>query len=345
MKQKTIMVCGGSGFIGTNLVDALLKKKFKVINIDRISYCSVPEKFKYYKNDKDYKFIKCNISNIKKIRKIISINKVDLIINLANDSHVDKSIEFPYNFLSYNLNSNLKFIDFLSKLQKKINFFYLHFSSDEVYGDYKNKIFEETDKIEPSSPYSASKAGIDIILKAYQRTYNFKYLIVRPCNQFGCFQFPEKFIPTIINSMINKKKIPIYGSGKNIREWMDVDILCKILIKIISLKKLLSSSKIINLGSNIKCSNIALVKRLINNYNKVSKDRFNLKNIQFVKDRPGHDKRYSLNSSKLRKLNISNIYNFENSLKKTIHWYASNKNWIKYTKLKYKGNRQGLIKN
>lgn len=343
MKQKTILVCGGSGFIGTNLVDALLKKNFKVINIDKISYCSVPEKFKNYKNDKNYKFIKCNISNTNKIEKIILNNRVELIINLANDSHVDRSIEIPYNFLYYNLNSNLKLIDFLAKLQKKISFFYLHFSSDEVYGDYKDKVFEETDKIEPSSPYSASKAGVDIILNAYQRTFDFKYLIVRPCNQFGSFQFPEKFIPTIINSIMAKKKIPIYGTGENIREWMDVDVLSQILIKIISKKKLLNSSSIINLGSNIRCSNISLVKKIISNYNKVSKDRCDLKNIQFVKDRPGHDKRYSLNSLKLKKLNIQNFYNFEHSLKKTISWYVSNKNWIKYTRQKYKGKRQGLI--
>jgi len=345
-KQIRILVCGGSGFIGTNLIETLLKyKNYKIFNIDKISYCSIPNNFKNYKNNKNYYFYKLDIKEIKKIQKIIKKNNISVVINLANDSHVDKSIEDPYNFILNNIKSNLKFIDFLSNLQIKkegVGVHYIHLSTDEVYGDYKKKPNNENDKLEPNSPYSVSKAAIEIILNSYNKTFGFKYLILRTCNQFGKFQFPEKFIPTIINSIKNDKKIPLYGDGLNKREWMHVDILSSIIYKIIK-KKIFNKKKIINVGSGKIFTNKEIIKKIINIFNKKFNKNFSEKKIDHVHDRPGHDKHYSINNEVLKKLNINKNFDMDIYLQKTIRWYIQNEKWIKHTKKKYNGKRQGLI--
>ncbi len=342
MLNQNILVCGGSGFIGTNLVQELLKVNFKVINIDKQSYSSVPEKFKEYKKNKKYFFYKLNINNTKRIEKIISKYDINIILNLANDSHVDRSIDNPEKFLILNINNNIKLLNSLVNLQKKKNFFYVHLSTDEVYGDYKFSPNKETDRLEPNSPYSASKASIEMILNSFKKTFNFKYTLIRTCNQFGKFQFTEKFIPTIINCLIKKKSIPIYGKGKNIREWMDVETLSKIITRLIKKKNKLNSTQILNIGSGIKINNKDLSIKIIDLFNKINKSNFKLNKLRYILDRPGHDKHYSLNSKKLSQLNISNKFNFNEKLENTIKWYLKNKKWLAYTKKKYSGKRLGI---
>lgn len=343
MLNKNILICGGSGFIGTNLIEELLRKNFNVTNVDKQSYCSVPEKFKSYKKSNKYSFYKLNIGNTKKIKKIILKNKIDLILNLANDSHVDRSIDNPQNFLIFNINNNIKFINLLLNLQKEKKIFYIHLSTDEVYGDYKFSPNKEIDRLEPNSPYSASKAAIEMMLNSFYKTYNFKYTLIRTCNQFGKFQFTEKLIPTIIGCLINKKSIPIYGNGKNIREWMDVEIFSNIILKLIQRKNFFKKTQILNIGSGIKIDNKDLCLRIIKLYNKLNKNHVRKHNFKFVKDRPGHDKYYSLNSNKFLKLKISNKFDLNEKLEHTIKWYLKNKKWLKYTKKKYTGRRLGKI--
>lgn len=342
MVNQNILVCGGSGFIGTNLIKELLKANFTVINIDKQSYSSVPEKFKEYKKDKKYFFYKLDINKTKKIEKIILKKKVNIILNLANDSHVDRSIDDPEKFLILNINNNIKFLNLLIKLQNKKKFFYIHLSTDEVYGDYKFSPNKETDRLEPNSPYSASKASIEMILNSFEKTYKFKYTLIRTCNQFGKFQFTEKFIPTIINCLIKKKSIPIYGNGKNIREWLDVETFSKIITQIINKKEKINSTKILNIGSNIKINNKNLCIKIVKLFNKINKSNFKISKLEYLKDRPGHDKHYSLNSKKFLKLNISNKFDFDKKLQDTIKWYLENKKWILYTEKKYLGKRLGL---
>ncbi len=342
MLNQNVLVCGGSGFIGTNLVYKLLKANFTVINIDKQSYSSVPEKFKDYRKNKKYFFYKLNIGNTKKIKKIILKKKINIILNLANDSHVDRSIDNPEKFLISNINNNIKFLNLLIKLQKKRKFFYIHLSTDEVYGDYKFSPNKETDRLEPNSPYSASKASIEMILNSFYKTYKFKYTLIRTCNQFGKFQFTEKFIPTIINCLINKKSIPIYGKGKNIREWLDVETFSKIITQLIHKKEILNSTQILNIGSNIRINNKNLCIKITRLFKKINKSNFRKNKFKYVKDRPGHDRSYSLNSKKFFQLNISNKFNFEKKLEDTIKWYIENKKWIVYTEKKYSGRRIGL---
>ena len=219
-KNYNIIVTGGSGFIGTNLVEYLIDKKYKVVNIDKCSYSSVPEKFKFYKKDRNYKFIKANLTNEKKIEKIFKLYKPRFIFNLAAESHVDRSIDYPKKFLKSNINSSISLLEVLRKFkQKKIlkKTTLIHLSTDEVYGSNLQKPSNENDLLKPNSPYSSSKASVDNILRAYLKTYKMPIIIVRCCNNFGPYQFPEKFIPTIVLNLLNNKRVPIYGSGKNIR--------------------------------------------------------------------------------------------------------------------------------
>ena len=342
MNNKTILVTGGSGFIGTNLVEYLLNKNYNVISIDKYSYCSVHEKFKNYKNKKNYTSVKINLINEDKLIGILKKYKPNLIFNLAAESHVDKSIDSPKKFIQNNLNSSIILIETVRKLIKiniikKIKI--VHLSTDEVYGSNKFLKSKENDILKPNSPYSSSKASIDNIFRSYYKTFNLPVIIARCCNNFGPYQFPEKFIPTAILTSIANKKIPIYGSGLNVREWIYVKACCKALDIIMRKGKL---GEIYNIGSGKLLNNKLLalkIYNIINNKNNLLK----LSNpLKFVKDRPGHDFRYCLNSSKLNKLQWKSSYKFEKALLETIEWYIKNLKWVNNCEKKYKGERQGL---
>ena len=342
--SKEILITGGSGFIGSNLVNHFLNKKYKVINIDKLNYSSTPDRFKYFSNNIKYKFFRADLADKKKIYSIIKKYKPKVIFNLASETHVDRSIDTPVQFVKNNILSSLNLVDIIRKIysKKKLKKFKLiHISTDEVYGNVINKPSDEERAYRPNSPYAASKASVDHILRAYKITYHLPLIIVNCCNNYGPYQFPEKFIPTTIISLLNRKSVPIYGNGKNVREWIHVHDYCYALEKIMKQGKI---GQNYNVGSGYRLTNIDLSKMI---YIKIKKIFPQLKlNKKFFKktfDRPGHDIRYAINSKKIRKeLNWKPTINFSRGIEDTINWYILNIRWLKYCSKKYKGQRLGL---
>ena len=339
--MKKIIVTGGSGFIGSNLVNFLIRKKFFVINLDKLTYSSN----RYYnekKNSRNYKFIKVDIINKEKITKIIRKYKPKVIFNLAAETHVDRSIDGPYNFIQTNINGTFSLLESLRFLKKKkINPKLVHISTDEVYGDIKKgKRSDENFKYDPSSPYSASKASADHLVKSYIRTYKLKAVISNCCNNYGPYQFPEKLIPKMISNIFSNKELPIYAKGKNSREWIHVNDHCEALFKLYLKGK---NGESYNVGTGTNFRNIELVKKIL----KICKN-MNIKigkktKIRFVKDRPGHDFRYALNNKKiLNKLKWRPKISFDKGLKDTIVWYLENFKFLKNISKKNYEKRLGL---
>ena len=337
--MKKFIVTGGLGFIGSNLVEHLLKKGYYVINIDRVSYASNFYNTKEFKNSKFYKFIKVDISNKKKMGQIIKKYKPKCIFNLAAETHVDRSIDQSENFIQTNIKGVHTLLEILIK-NKKIKL--IHVSTDEVFGNVKKNLrTDENSAYRPLNPYAATKAASDHLINSYVNTYNLKAIITNCCNNYGPKQNPEKFIPKIISCILNKKKIPVYGKGINSREWIYVEDHCKALHKVYLKGKI---GENYNIGSNLNLRNIDLVKKII--FISKQKNIFDKKSkVKFVKDRPGHDLRYALNSKKIRsKLKWSNSVNIKEGLIKTINWYENNKNFYKMIKNKKFKNRLGLRK-
>tara|TARA_B100001564_G_scaffold357173_1_gene372861 strand:+ start:769 stop:1782 length:1014 start_codon:yes stop_codon:yes gene_type:complete len=337
--MKKFIVTGGLGFIGSNLVEHLLKKGYYVINIDRVSYASNFYNTKEFKNNKFYKFIKVDISNKKKMGQIIKKYKPKCIFNLAAETHVDRSIDQSENFIQTNIKGVHTLLEILIK-NKKIKL--IHVSTDEVFGNVKKNLrTDENSAYRPLNPYAATKAASDHLINSYVNTYNLKAIITNCCNNYGPKQNPEKFIPKIISCILNKKKIPVYGKGINSREWIYVEDHCKALHKVYLKGKI---GENYNIGSNLNLRNIDLVKKII--FISKQKNIFDKKSkVKFVKDRPGHDLRYALNSKKIRsKLKWSNSVNIKEGLIKTINWYENNKNFYKMIKNKKFKNRLGLRK-
>ena len=321
--MKKVIVTGGNGFIGGNLINFLLNKNFFVINLDKNKYSNVS----YLLNKKkirNYKFFKLDI-NSNKIFRIFTKYKPEAIFNLAAETHVDRSIENPKDFIYSNINGTFNILEQLRKFKKKYkkNLKLIHVSTDEVYGDLKkNERSNEKSSYRHSSPYSASKASADHLIKSYVRTYKLNAVISNCCNNFGPGQYPEKLIPTLIFNILNNNPLPIYGKGKNSREWIYVEDHCNGLFYIYKKGK---AGESYNIGTNNNISNLNLTKLLL----KIIKDKKvkigkNVK-IKFVKDRPGHDFRYALNSKKIRKnLKWKPKKNFKTGLKETFEWYLLN---------------------
>ena len=342
MSIKKILITGGSGFIGTNLVKFLISKNIEIHNIDKISYCSVPNKFTNFPKKK-YFFYKVDLLKINKIEKILLKVKPEIIINLAADSHVDRSIDAPGKFIKNNIISCLNLLECIKKNKKKIKLKkFIHMSTDEVFGGDNKLPSKENDKYETNSPYSASKASCDALCRAFYKTYKIPIIVLHCCNNYGPFQFTEKFIPTVISKYINIEEIPLYGSGKNIREWIYVEDFCTAIFKILNKGKI---GEKYNVGSNERISNKNIIKIVFKILNKFANKHANKLTIKYVEDRPGHDFRYQVDSNKLRKnLFWKNKYHLEEGLEKTIIWYFQNKKWLTHCKEIYNGNRQGLIK-
>lgn len=339
--MKKIIVTGGSGFIGSNLVDFLIKKKFFVINLDKLTYSS--NKYQNSLRDKTkYKLIKVDIVNKKRIIEIIKKYKPKVIFNLAAETHVDRSIDDPSNFIHTNINGTFKLLESLRFLQnKKITPKLIHVSTDEVYGDIKNGLrSNEKHKYEPSSPYSASKASADHLVKSYIRTYKLKAVISNCCNNYGPYQFPEKLIPKMILNIFNNKELPIYAKGRNSREWIHVNDHCEALFKLYLNGK---NGENYNVGSGINLRNIDLIKKILKICKKMNIKIGNKTRVKFVKDRPGHDFRYALDNKKMfKEFRWKPKIKFEEGLKETINWYFKNRKFLKnISKEKYE-KRLGL---
>ncbi len=339
--MKKIIVTGGNGFIGSNLVRFLLNRKYYVINIDYNKYSNGSYLLRDLSN-KNYKFYKLDI-NSKNILRIFSKYKPIGIFNLAAETHVDRSIDSPRDFISSNILGTFNILEQIRKYKKKFNknIRLVHVSTDEVFGDIKKNLrSSECHSYNPSSPYSATKASSDHLIKSYVRTYNLDAVISNCCNNFGPGQFPEKLIPTLIFNFLNNKYLPIYGNGKNSREWIYVDDHCSGLLSIFKKGKIGASY---NIGTNKNITNLNLTKLLFKIIkNKKLKIGKKVK-IKFVKDRPGHDFRYALNSEKIRKeIKWKPKKNFQSGLEETLDWYLSNYNFFTYFSKKNFFKRIGL---
>ena len=305
--KKKIIVTGGLGFIGSNLIELLIKKNYFVINIDKVTYSSNFYNIKEYKKSKKYKFIKCDIKD-KKLKKIFLRYKPAGIFNLAAETHVDRSIDNPENFIQSNIVGVYNLLESFKEYSKKYNSKLIHISTDEVYGDILNGRSSEKYPYQPSSPYRIPA------------------MITNCSNNYGPKQHPEKLIPKLIYNILNNKTLPIYGKGTNSREWIYVQDHCEALLKVFLKGKI---GEFYNLGSNKNLNNLEVSRKLISVSRKIIKLGKKVK-IQFVKDRPGHDLRYALNSNKIKsELGWTPKTNFRQGIKLTFDWYNKNKNYYK----------------
>jgi len=336
--MKKIIVTGGLGFIGSNLINILLKKNFKILNIDKVTYASNFYNIKNFVNHKNYEFSKCDLFNQKKLNNLINNFKPDAIFNLAAETHVDRSIDNPHSFIKSNIVGVFNLLEVFKKYtiqNKKAKL--IHISTDEVYGDILNGRSDENYSYLPSSPYAASKASSDHLVYSYFRTFNLPVIITNCSNNYGPRQHPEKLIPKLIYNIINNYDLPIYGNGKNSREWIYVNDHCEALI-IVWLKGKVGN--FYNIGSNKNLKNIEISKILLEiGQKKLSSSS----KITFVQDRPGHDARYALNSNKIRKeLKWQPKISFNEGIKKTFEWYLNNMKYYKSFSKKNLIKRLGL---
>ena len=321
--MKKIIVTGGLGFIGSNLIDLLIKKNFFVINIDKATYSSNFYNVKDFKNSKRYKFIKIDINN-KKIKNILSKYKPSGIFNLAAETHVDRSIDNPGSFIQSNIVAVYNLLENFKNFSKKNKCKLIHISTDEVYGDILTGRSHEKYPYQPSSPYAASKAASDHLVSSYVRTYNLPAIVTNCSNNFGPKQHPEKLIPKLIYNILNNKPLPIYGKGTNSREWIYVKDHCAALVKVFKYGKL---GEFYNIGSNKNLTNLQIIKFLIKIANSKIKIGNNVR-IKYVQDRPGHDYRYAIDTSKTQaEVGWAPRVTFEDGLTQTVDWYLNRIDW------------------
>ena len=323
--MSNILVTGGLGFIGSNFISRIINKENFIVNIDSQTYASVDKSLLNFESYKNYIHYGVDISDFQKVNEIINKYSFDLIFHLAAESHVDNSIKNSFSFCETNVIGTLNLLESYKNLNKN-NKFFIHVSTDEVFGSIEEGNFDENSNYNPNSPYSASKASSDHFVRSYYKTHNLPIIITNCSNNFGPYQNKEKFIPTIINSLINKNKIPIYGNGKNIREWIYVEEHVDSLIHISQKGKIGESYCV---GSGVLLSNIEMAKKICKIYDELNGSRNSEKYISYVKDRKGHDFRYALDSTKIINSGWNCKNNFDYSLRKTVEWYLNNKLFLK----------------
>ena len=344
----TILVTGGAGFIGSALIRHILdSSSMKVVNLDKLTYAGNLESLELIEDNPNYTFEQADICNSLAVQDIFEKHQPKIVMHLAAESHVDRSIDGPSIFLQTNIMGTFNLLEqsriHISNLSEfdKRNFRFHHISTDEVYGDVlNNKRSDEYYTYNPSSPYSASKASSDHLIKSYIRTYKINAVISNCCNNYGPYQFPEKLIPKMISNIMSNNKLPLYAKGRNSREWIHVEDHCRALLMLYLKGK---SGESYNVGSNANLRNIDLVKKILKlcKFNKVTIG--NKTKIMFVKDRPGHDFRYALNSKKIfKKLKWKTKINLNDGLLETIKWYLSNKKFLSAISKKDYKNRLGL---
>ena len=334
--NKTYLVTGGAGFIGSNFIIYMLNKysDVNIINVDFLTYAGNLENLKSVEKNENYKFIKADICDAEKIDEIFNENEIDYVVNFAAESHVDRSIKNPSIFVKTNVEGTLNLLNAAKKsweekdgvYKKGVKF--LQVSTDEVYGSLgETGYFYETTPLDPHSPYSASKTSADLIAKSYYDTFKFPVNITRCSNNYGPFQFPEKLIPLIITNAISLKNLPVYGDGLQIRDWLYVKDHCKAIDLVINKGKV---GEVYNIGGHNEKTNIEIVKIIINKLNKSFDGRINENLIKHVEDRKGHDRRYAIAPDKIkRELSWEPTTMFEEGIEKTIEWYLKNDEWLK----------------
>ncbi|MCB0726266.1 MAG: dTDP-glucose 4,6-dehydratase [Ignavibacteria bacterium] len=321
--MKNILVTGGAGFIGSNFIKYLLNNyNYNVVNFDKLTYAGNLENLTDIEFNDKYKFVKGDICEKSEVEKAVKENEIDTIVNFAAESHVDRSILGAKEFINTNVGGTHVLLEVLKdyKLEK-----YLQVSTDEVYGslpeDNKEILFTEKTPITTNSPYSASKASADLLCNAFHHTFDLPILITRCSNNYGPYQFPEKLIPLMIAKAMDGEQLPVYGDGKNIRDWLYVDDHCSAILTVLEKGKI---GDVYNIGGNNEWYNIDIVKLILKSLN-ISEE-----NIRYVKDRPGHDRRYAIDSSKImNELGWKPEYTFEKGIEKTINWYKENTDWWK----------------
>ncbi len=334
--MKNIIVTGGAGFIGSNFIKYIINKNenVNIINIDKLTYAGNLENLKEVEKNPRYIFKKVDICDEIIIEKIVNEYEVDTIINFAAESHVDRSIKDPSQFINTNIKGTQVLLDAVKKAWLvgedlyREGTKYIQVSTDEVYGslDLEDECFNENTPLNPHSPYSASKAAADMLVKAYYDTYKLPICITRCSNNYGPYQFPEKFIPLIINNCLKHKKVPIYGDGNNIRDWLFVEDHCAAIYKVLEKGHL---GEIYNIGGHNEKTNIQIVKTIIRYLNENVDKNITENLISFVKDRKGHDRRYGINPEKISKeLGWMPETKFEDGIIYTIDWYLKNQQWL-----------------
>ena len=336
---KKILVTGGAGFIGSALIRKIIQTTDHfVVNIDKLTYSGNLSSLESINNNPKYNFEKIDICNHKELKRVFQAYKPDIVMHLAAESHVDRSIDGPSDFIKTNIVGTFNLLEesksYWVSLDKnrKSAFRFLHVSTDEVFGDLKEKscFFSEETSYDPSSPYSASKASSDHLVRAWNKTFGLPVLITNCSNNYGPFQFPEKLIPHMIISALQGRSLPIYGNGRQIRDWLYVDDHINALLKV-ALEG--NVGETYNIGGDNEIENIEVVRmvcKILDNLIPIQKKNLTSYSdlISFVKDRPGHDVRYAIDSSKIkRKLGWQQFENFETGLQKTIKWYLNNRDW------------------
>ena len=352
---KNILVTGGLGFIGSNfIIDQLLNKHNTILNVDKLTYAGSLDTLVSIENHKQYSLIRGDICDSIIVKKCIKQFQPDYIVNFAAESHVDRSIDDPQTFIHTNILgvSNLlmnthQYFQSLNRLEKS-NFRFLHISTDEVYGSllFDDSQFTESTKYDPSSPYSASKAASDHLVRAWNKTYNLPILITNSSNNYGPNQFPEKLIPLMILRCIAEKELPIYGKGKNVRDWIFVNDHCEAIYQVLTKSEI---GETYNIGANNEIKNIDIVHKICAIMNKKLPRKNGLKYeslIKFVKDRPGHDLRYAIDNHKIKEhIGWKPSISFDDGLDITIQWYLDNAEWWENKiKKNYNLSRLGLNK-
>jgi dTDP-glucose 4,6-dehydratase len=311
--MNKILISGGAGFIGSEFVRQASLRDFEIAVVDSLTYAGDLKRIESVKDK--IEFFNCDTSNLESLKEVFKQLKPQVVVHFAAETHVDRSILNPHIFIKTNIIGTQNMLN-LSK-----DALFINISTDEVYGDLSknDQSFTEQSCLNPSSPYSASKAAQDMLARAYARTYNTNVVTIRPSNNYGPWQYPEKLIPVVIYKALNNEPIPVYAKGENIREWTFVEDCAKAILSIINQQ---SANEVYNLGSSIEKTNIEVVRSILSLLNKPESL------ITFVKDRPGHDFRYSLDSSKIKRTINLSFTSFEEGIEKTVKWYIDNKDWL-----------------
>jgi len=319
-QAKKLLITGGLGFIGSNFIRYLINKypNYQIINLDIQNYAGNLENLKNIESDPNYTFIRGDICDDDLVGRIIK--DVDCIVNFAAQTHVDRSISDASDFIKTNIYGTYVLLEAARRnnIQK-----YIQISSDEVYGSIDEGSFTEESPLKPNSPYAASKASADLLCRSYYITHKLPNIVIRSSNNFGPYQFPEKIIPLFVTNILQNKKVPLYGDGRNIRDWLHVEDNCSAIDLIMHNGKI---GEVYNVGGGNEITNLELVHLILKKLNKP--DSF----IEFVKDRPGHDLRYSIDSSKVKRLGWQSQYSFNKALDMTVDWYLNNRDWWKRLK-------------